>query len=235
MTDMVKGHYSVSRRKFFAAKILSVLSALVAVLWALTQYLFPEPMIYLYGIWRPEYYVAFMAIVIVCTSLSLCIWSYLKNRYLFGVVLVLAYSISCFSFFILGKEYHSPDFVAGLPKTTSEGGAVYLQGVEIHHNNCVRQGGTVQCRMTVTNRRSRQKVRLSSWRLIMKDGAVFKEYEAFRGGQEVRGMVYLELPRGSEAELEIVFFEVPENYTEILNLGFKAGSKEFGFKNINVR
>ncbi|WP_444944511.1 hypothetical protein ACJJIK_06250 [Microbulbifer sp. ZKSA006] len=235
MIDRVDDYYSASRRRLLAAKILGVLSALIALLWALIQYLFPDPMIYLSGIWRPEYFVAFMAIVIVCTSLSLCIWSYLKNRYLFAVVVVLAYSISCFSFFLLGKEYHSPDFVAGLPKTTSEGGVVYLQGVEIQHDHCARQGGTVQCRMTVTNRRSAQKIRFSSWRLVMKDGAVFKEYEAFRGGQAVRGMVYLELPRGAEAELEVVFFDVPEQYTEILNLGFRAGSKEFGFKNILIR
>ncbi|WP_157953974.1 hypothetical protein [Microbulbifer sp. A4B17] len=69
----------------------------------------------------------------------------------------------------------------------------------------------------------------------MKDGAVFKECEAFGGGQEVKGVAYLELPQGSEADLEIVFFEVPEQYGEVLNLGFKAGSKEFGFKNIVIR
>lgn len=223
------------QKSSFSRKVLAFFAALIAILWGIFEYVFPDPIIYLYSIWRPEYVLIFVSMLMFSMAVSLFIWSYLKNKYLFFFTTLLAYIASCFAFFIIGKEYHSPEFTDGQPKVTAETGSIYYRGIEFAHKTCDREADTVMCRFVVANKRGQKEVRADDWRLVMRDGSVFKQFDTFRGGQKMEYGLRLDLPQGVKAEVEVVFYEVPFKYTEILKLGFEVGNDKFGFKNIEIK
>lgn len=224
-----------SKVKNFATKILTGISALLAILWAVLEYIFPDPLIYFYSIWKPVYVIVLFTIFISLVYFSVFIWTYIKNKVLFFLSAFSLYFLVSFSFFILGKEYQDPTFSDGLSTVTAESGSVYYRGIEFEHIDCNRKGESIACTVDVLNARSQKRVKVDSWRLVMKDGAVFKDVEMFRGGQKQRyRSVHLDLPQGAEAELEIVFYGVPQKYNDILKLGFEVQNQEFGFKFIST-
>jgi len=235
LTETTSTTNSNSKVKNFATKILTGISALLAILWAVLEYIFPDPLIYFYSIWKPEYVIVLFTIFISLVYFSVFIWTYIKNKVLFFLSAFSLYFLVSFSFFILGKEYQDPTFSDGLPTVTAESGSVYYRGIEFEHIDCNRKGESIACTVDVLNARSQKRVKVDSWRLVMKDGAVFKDVEMFRGGQKQRyRSVHLDLPQGAEAELEVVFYGVPQKYNDILKLGFEVQNQEFGFKSIST-
>lgn len=235
MTETTSTKNEKNRSKGFAAKILTGISALLAILWAILEYIFPNPLIYFYSIWKPEYVIVLFTIFISLIYFSVFIWTYIKNKALFFVSAFFLYFLASFSFFILGKEYQDPTFSDGMPTVTAESGSVYYRGIEFEHDACNRKGESIACTIAVFNARSQKRVQVNSWRLVMKDGAVFRDVELYRGGQKQRySSANLDLPQGAQAELEVVFYGVPQKYDGILKLGFEAQNQEFGFKSISI-
>lgn len=235
MTETISTTNSNSGIKKYATKVLTGISAILAILWAILEYVFPDPLIYFYSIWKPEYVIVLFTIFISLIYFLVFIWTYIKSKVLFFLSAFFLYFLASFSFFILGKEYQDPTFSDGMPAVTAESGSVYYRGIEFEHNDCSRKGESIACTVDVLNARSQKRVKVDSWRLVMKDGAVFKDLEIFRGGQKQRySSSNLDLPQGAEAEIKVVFYGVPKKYNEILKLGFEVQNQEFGFKSIST-
>ncbi|MGQ7298833.1 hypothetical protein [Marinobacter nauticus] len=235
MSDNTSTANGTGWTKKLATKTLTGITALIAVLWAILEYIFPDPLIYFYSIWKPEYVIVLFTIFVSLIYFSIFIWTYLKNKVLFFISAFLLYFLTSFAFFILGKEYQDPTFSDGMPTVTAESGSVYYRGIEFEHNNCSREGESIACTIEVFNARSQKRVSVNSWRLVMKDGAVFNDVELFRGGQKQRwNSANLDLPQGAEAKLEVVFYGVAQKYSDILKLGFEVQNQEFGFKSISI-
>jgi len=231
-TSTTNGENGIKR---FTTKILTGVSALLALLWAVLEYIFPDPLIYFYSIWKPEYVIVLFTIFISLIYFSVFIWTYIKNKILFFLSAFFLYFLVSFSFFILGKEYQDPTFSDGMPTITAESGSVYYRGIEFEHNDCSRKGESIACTVEVLNARSQKRVEVDSWRLVMKDGAIFRDAEVYRGGQKQRyRSTDLDLPQGAQAKLDVVFYGVPQKYEDILKLGFEVQNQEFGFKSISI-
>jgi hypothetical protein len=224
----------VKESKNIGGKILGMVALLLSVTFAILQYVFPDPIIYLYSLWRPEYILVLISLLISLLAFGAFIWTYLKNKYLFFITCLLLYVITAFSFFTMGREYYKPQFSDGQPKITAENGSVYYRGVEFSHQFCDRMADTVSCNLHIINKRGQAELRADSWRLVMKDGAVFKDYKALRGGQPMDSYGRLDLPQGVEANIQVIFYNVPIKYVDILKLGFKADRDKFGFKHLSI-
>lgn len=226
------------KKTSWLTKFVGFITILISITWALIEYLLPDPLVYFYTIWRPEYVLILFSALIFMLSISIYVWTYLKNKYLFFLASFVIYIVSSFSYFVIGREYYSADITEGAPSVTLEKGSLYYRGVEFEHKNCDRKADTVACSFIVHNNRNQTKVSLSGWKTVMKDGAIFTDYKAYRGGQEASKYsgLKLDLPQGANAEISVVFYEVPSKYSEILNIGFKvSGRKELNFKNINIK
>ena len=233
MNEQTAPENTMNPKRHFSSSILGAITAILGIGWAILQYIFPDPMIYLYSIWRPEYVLIFISTFIALLSVALFIWSYLKNKFLFFLTALLIYTGSSFFFFIMGKVYFSPEFTDGLPKVTANTGSIYYRGIEFAHQFCDRKADTLSCNLIVSNRRGQASVNPKSWRLVMKDGAVFKDHIVFLGGQKQQNYrTQLDLPQGVEAQIQVVFYEIPNKYTKILKLGFDVNNEKFGFKDI---
>ncbi|MCV2883350.1 hypothetical protein OE749_01395 [Aestuariibacter sp. AA17] len=216
--------------------ILSFVVGILGVLWAVVQYVFPDPLTYLYGVIRPEYVLVLIGALVFFFAIAILVSSYLKNKITFFITSPLVFIASCFTFFLIGMEYNSPDFTEGLPRVTAQHGSLYHKGVEFAHRACQREADTISCYVVVKNRRGQRRVDADSWRLVMKDGAIFNDYDMYRGGQKVeRYGRNLDLPQGVEARVKVVFYGVDLHYGHILKLGFEASNKELGFKNIGIQ
>ncbi|ATC94730.1 hypothetical protein [Pseudoalteromonas tunicata] len=226
MTEQKKSNNLITR--FFG-----VITLLIGFSWAMLQYFVPDPLIYFYSLWRPEYVLIFIALLVTVFSVGLYVYSYMKNRYLFFAASFFIYTISSFVFFIMGREYYDPNLSDGVPKTTLEKGSLYHRGIEFSHRICDRQGDTVSCNIKVINKRGQAEVNTGQWKLVMQDGAIFKDYDALIAGQEMR-YGQIDLPQGVEADINIIFYNVPLKYDQILKLGFRTNNTDFGFKNIKV-
>lgn len=222
-----------SRNKL-TTTVLAVTTGIIGVLWAVVNFLFPDPLVYFYGIWRPEYVLLISSAFIFLCAMSLFIWSYLKSKYLFFPIAFFVYVGSNFSFFIMGKEFYNAGYTDGRPNTTSHQGSLYHKGVEFSHRKCSREADSVICDLEVYNRRQHQKLSLGSFKLIMKDGAVYKDVDIFRGGQKVGTWNNLELPTGINAKVKVEFMEVDVLHHSILNLRFNVDNKEYSFNNIEI-
>lgn len=225
------------RKSGFFKKFFGFITLLITIIWALIEYLLPDPLIYFYSIWRPEYVLVLVTALVFMFSMSIFVWTYLKNKYLFFIAAFTIYIFSSFAFFVIGREYYSASYMEGAPSVTLEKGSLYYRGIEFEHVDCDRKGDTVACNFIVHNSRNQAEVSLAGWKVVMKDGAIFTDYKAYRGGQESSRFsgLRLDLPQGASAEISIVFYEVPSKYAEILNIGFSvSGRKELNFKNINI-
>lgn len=223
------------KKRSLITKTLGFLTLLITVTWALVEFLIPDPIIYFYSIWRPEYVLLLLTALIFMLSISVYIWSYLKNKYLFFIASFFIYILSSFSYFVIGREYYSTDLVDGAPAVTLEKGSLYYRGIEFEHVNCDRKADTVACNFIVHNKRSQTDVDLRTWKIVMIDGAIFTDYKIYRGGQKSRhSSIYLDLPQGANAEIQVVFYEVPAKYSEILSLGFGVKNENFSFKDLKV-
>lgn len=218
-------------------KFLGFLTILISVVWALIEFLVPDPIVYFYTIWRPEYVLILLSSLIFMLSISVYIWTYLKNKYLFFVASFFIYILSSFSYFVIGREYYSADFADGAPSVTLEKGSLFYRGIEFEHLNCDRKADTVACDFIVHNKRSQTDIDLGHWKVVMQDGAIFTDYKIYRGGQKSKySSVKLDLPQGANAKINVVFYEVPSKYSEILNLGFEVNNRQsFSFKNLEIK
>lgn len=217
-------------------KFVGFLTLLISIVWALIEFLVPDPIVYFYSIWRPEYVLVLLSALIFMLSISVYIWTYLKNKYLFFLASFFIYILSSFSYFVIGREYYSADFADGAPSVTLDKGSLYYRGIEFEHVNCDRKADTVACNFIVHNKRSQTNVDLGRWKVVMQDGAIFTDYNIFRADQRSRyNSISLDLPQGANAEIKVVFYEIPSKYSEILNLGFKVNNRQgFSFKNLKV-
>lgn len=225
------------RKGRFFTKLLGFLTILISVTWALVEFLIPDPIIYFYSIWRPEYVLVLLSTLIFTLSISIYIWTYLKNKYLFFIASFFIYTLSSFSYFVIGREYYSADLTDGSPTVTLDSGSLYYRGIEFEHVNCDRKADTVACNFIVHNKRSQADVNLSKWKIVMQDGAIFTDYNIYRGGQKSKySNIRLDLPQGANAEIKVVFYEIPAKYLEILSLGFTVNNRQsFSFKNLKVK
>lgn len=233
MSAVVSSELEKDKSSGAISKFLGFTTALLGVVWALLQYFIPDPMIYLYSLWRPEYVLALIGLLITIFSVSLFIYSYLKNKIFFFSACLLIYCVSSFSFFIMGREYYDPNIADGLPKITLENGSLFHRGIEFSHQMCDRVGDTIACNIKVINKRGQAEISTRGWKIVMQDGAVFDDFKAFRAGQKMR-YGKLDLPQGVEAKMRVIFYNVPFDYSEILKLGFRTNNVEFGFKNITI-
>ncbi|MBN2885010.1 hypothetical protein JXE04_03740 [Patescibacteria group bacterium] len=181
-----------------------------------------------------------MTALIFTLSLSLYIWTYLKNKYLFFIASFFIYTLSSFSYFVIGREYYSADFTQGTPSVTLDKGSLYYRGVEFEHVNCDRKADTIACDFMVNNVRGETWLNLDNWKMVMEDGAIFTDYRVSRAEQKnQRRDIDLDLPQGAKARINVVFYSVPSRYQEILSLGFRVDGRNyeaenFSFKNLKV-
>ena len=215
-------------------KIGAAITAVLAGVWALIQYFIPDPMVYLHGLWDPKFQSVFMAAAILGLSIISVVWAYQKHRVLFVITGVFVYLLSSYSFFQLGGAYYNPSF--GEETTITKGimGSVYHKGIEFVFQECDRKADTVACRIKVQNVRAQQEAKVSDWKIVMEDGAVYTDAQAYRGKQEMGRRIDLDLPRGANAHIEIVFFGIPSSYENILKLGFEVDRKELSYKNLTI-
>lgn len=228
-----------AKKKRFIGKFLGFLTISITILWALVEYLLPDPIVYFYSIWRPEYVLILMSALVFTLSLSIYIWAYLKNKYLFFIASFFIYILSSFSYFVIGREYYSADFGGDTPSVTLNQGSLYFRGVEFEHIECERKADTIGCDFMVINNRSHASLSMNSWKMVMEDGAIFTDYRLSRASQSTkRNYINLDLPQGAKAKIKVVFYEVPTRYNKILSLGLEVNNsgnrQDFSFKNLNV-
>lgn len=75
----------------------------------------------------------------------------------------------------------------------------------------------------------------SRWTIVMEDGALFEEYDMYRGGQKIRSRDDIVLPTGVNAQLEVVFYNVSEKYDRILTLSFRLNDENMSFNQVSLR
>lgn len=238
-TSKINSSQDVIKKKSFIGRFLGFLTISITVLWALVEYLLPDPIVYFYSIWRPEYVLILMSAIVLTLSLSIYIWTYLKNKYLFFIASFFIYILSSFSYFIIGREYYSSDFGKDTPAVTLEKGSLYFRGVEFEHIVCNRKADTIGCDFMIINNRNPTKMNMNNWKIVMEDGAIFNDYSLSRANQVTkRNYIDIDLPQGARAQIKVVFYEIPTSYNKILSLGLKVSSsgkkQNFSFKNLDV-
>ncbi len=224
-----------SRALSIFTKTVTIGFGLIAIMWGAIQYLFPNPIVYLSGILRIEYLFVFFSVFIFVLSSTLFIWSYLRHKVIFFVVSFFVYSLSCFAFFILGKEFYNPDLGKGVAYHTAEEGTLHFKGAEVDLRECTMRRDIVSCYISLKNDKHRQKMNTSRWTIVMEDGALFEEYDMYRGGQKIRSRDDIVLPTGVNAQLEVVFYNVSEKYDRILTLSFRLNDENMSFNQVSLR